>query len=308
MDELKKILDGILSRSLDVRPEVQWLQRQHLLFMEKNGLTSKRDADILLYEKMYAALPELDSQITKVRFWRTGHHVPSDRKQIMMFGKALGLGGEDQKYLLQVYADRSDLVFDASSAGSDCFLERRKIMDTMIREYLSKIHPMERRKYGVAAEDLLPSLRHIYFSQACEYTFCSADSDARQISRMASISYGSELLKNIKLLGEIPRKTMIRHILIMCIPFINERVINLYLSSFGYCPLHADHTLTGGERFDAMLLQFLDLYRERCLHKSPAECRRWLQDAFRYVDQYLRVQGQNRLRPFFFKTLEKKEN
>ncbi|MCI6012477.1 MAG: hypothetical protein MRZ97_06750, partial [Firmicutes bacterium] len=260
-----------------------------------------------LYEKMYAALPEQDSQITKVRFWRTGHHVPSDRTQLLMFGKALGLNGDDQQYLLQVYADRSDLVFDASSADSALYQERCRIMDTMIGEYLSKLHPMERRKYGISSEDPLPSLRHIYFSQACEYTFRSAEADTRQISRMTSISYGSEFLKNTKLLGEIPRKTMIRHILIMCIPYINERVINTYLSAFGYCPLHVEHTLTGGERFDAMLLQILALYRARCLHKSPEECRRWLQEAFRFTDQYLRAQGQNRLRPFFFKTLEKKE-
>ena len=216
MDELKRILDDILSKSLDVRPEVQWLQKQHLLFMKKNGLTAKRDADTFLYEKMYAALPEQDSQITKVRFWRTGHHVPSDRQQLLMFGKALGLNGDDQQYLLQVYADRSDLVFDASSAGSALYQERCRIMDTMIGEYLSKLHPMERRKYGISSEDPLPSLRHIYFSQACEYTFRSAEADTRQISRMTSISYGSEFLKNTKLLGEIPRKTMIRHILIMC--------------------------------------------------------------------------------------------
>lgn len=308
MDELKRILDDTLLKSLDVRPEVLWLQKQYLLFMKKNGLTTKRDADAFLYEKMYAALPELDSQITKVRFWRTGHHAPSDRKQLLMFGKALGLGAEDQQYLLQVYADRSDLVFDSSSVYSACFQERRRIMDAMIQEYLSKLHPLERRKYGIYSDDPLPSLRHIYFSQACEYTFRSAESDTRQISRMTSISYGSELLKNIKLFGEIPRKTMIRHILIMCIPFINERVISMYLSAFGYCPLHADHTLTSGERFDAMLLQLLNLYQDRCLHKSPEECRRWLQEAFRCTDQYLRAQGQNRLRPFFFKTLEKKES
>ena len=51
MDELKRILDDILLKSLDVRPEVQWLQKQHLLFMKKNGLTTKRDADTFLYKK-----------------------------------------------------------------------------------------------------------------------------------------------------------------------------------------------------------------------------------------------------------------
>ena len=307
MDELKKSLDGILSQSLQVRPEVQWLQRQHLLFMKENDLTTKKEADEFLYEKMYAALPQQQAQLTKIRFWRTGHHVPSDRKQLLTFGKALGLNAENQLYLLQVYADRSDCVFDPSSADNPCYQQRRGIMDTMIQEYLDKLHPMERRKYGIRSKDPLPSLRHLYFSQACEYTFRCAESDNWQISRMASISYGSELLNNIKLLGEIPRKTMIRHILLLCIPFVNERVVSMYLSAFGYCPLDAGHTLTSGERFDAMLLEILALYRERCLHQSPEECRRWLQEAFCYTDQYLCARGQNRLRPFFFKTLEKKE-
>ena len=305
MDELKKILDGILLESHNVRPEVLWLQKQYLLFMKESGLSTKRDSDAFLYEKMYAALPENNSQMTKIRFWRTGHHVPSDRKQLLMFGKALGLTGEDQQYLLQAYADRSDLVFDESSVGCVQYQKRREIMDELIQEYLGKLHPAEQWKYGILSKDPLPSLRHIYFSQACEYTFRAGESDNQKISRMASISYGSELLNNIRLLGEIPRKTMIRHILIMCIPFINERVVSMYLSAFGYCPLDAGHTLIGGERFDAMLLGILALYQDCCLHKSPEECREWLQNAFRYTDQYLRIRGWHRLRPFYFKALEK---
>lgn len=203
---------------------MKWLQKQHFLFMEQNGLTTKREAD--------------------------------------------------QKYLLQVYADRSDVVFEGTHAGgasadgtyaggasmggahanaasmggahadSALYRERRTVMDGMIQEYLAKLHPMERRKYGIFSEDTLPSLRHIYFSQACEYIFRPAESGSQRIRPMTSISYGSELLNNIKLLGEIPRKTMIRHILIMCIPFINERVISTYLSDFGYCPLDEEHTLS----------------------------------------------------------------
>lgn len=305
MVEVKKILDDILLQSFDIRPEVQWLQKQYLLFMEENGLRTKKDADTFLYEKMYAALPEHDSQITKVRFWRTGHHVPSDRKQLLMFGKALGLDQDGLKYLLQVYADRSDLVFDASSADSAQYRERCQIMDALIQEYLDKLHPLERWEYGIATENPLSSLRHIYFSQVRKYTCLSAESGSLPSSRIDSISYGSELLSNIRLCGEIPRKTMIRHILVMCIPFINERVVSIYLSAFGYCPLQAEHTLTGGERFDAMLLEILALYRDCCLHKSPEECRRWLLEAFRYADQYLCDRGQNRLRPFYFKALER---
>ena len=121
MNELKKILDDTILKSLDMRPEVKWLQEKYDLFMQKNNLTSKMKTDELLYEKMYAALPERNSQMTKLRLWRTGHHIPSDRNQILMLGKALGLSGEDQQYLMQVYADRSDMIFDTASLDNAAY-------------------------------------------------------------------------------------------------------------------------------------------------------------------------------------------
>lgn len=308
MEKLKRILDETILKSLNVRPEVKWLQKKYDFFMRKNGLNSRMEADALLYEKMYAALPERSSQLTKLRLWRTGHHIPSDRNQILMLGKALELSESDQLYLMQVYADRSDMVFNTASTDNPDYQKRLKVMDIMIQEYLMKLHPDELIQFKIFSEDAFPSLRHIYFSHACGYTFQSARSDIHNISRLASISYGSELKKNVRLLGDIPRKTMIRHILIMCTPFINERVINEYLTAFGYCRLNSEHTLVGGECFDDMLLRILDLYQDSCQNKSPQECRKWLQIVFRYIDQYLRAQGNNRLRPFYFKTLEKEES
>ena len=307
LKKLKIILDETIQKSLDVRPEVKWLQEKYNFFMRKNGLTSRMEADTLLYEKMYAALPEKPSQMTKLRLWRTGHHIPSDRSQILMLGKALELKGQDQLYLMQVYADRSDMVFDTTSTDSPEYQKRLKIMNGMIQEYLSKLHPDELIQFKIFSGDAFPSLRHIYFNHACGYTFRNSKSDIHNISRLASISYGSELKKNIRLFGDIPRKAMIRHILIMCAPFINERIINEYLTAFGYCKLHSEHTLIGGERFDDMLIRILALYQDSCQHKSPKECRKWLQVTFHYTDQYLRDQGNNKLRPFYFKTLEKEE-
>lgn len=307
LKKLKIILDETLQKSLDVRPEVKWLQEKYDFFMRKNGLIFRMEADTLLYEKMYAALPERNSQMTKLRLWRTGHHIPSDRNQILMLGKALELNTQDQLYLMQVYADRSDRIFDTASTDTPDYQKRLKIMETMIQEYLIKLHPDELIQFKIFSGDAFPSLRHIYFNHACGYTFRSAKNDIHNISRLASISYGSELKKDVRLFGDIPRKTMIRHILIMCAPFINEQVINEYLTAFGYCCLHSEHTLIGGERFDDMLIRILDLYQDACQHKSPKECHKWLQTAFRYIDQYLRARGNNKLRPFYFKTLEKEE-
>lgn len=171
VDALKEILDDTIQNSLYTRPEVKWLQEKYDSFMQKNGMTSKLESDILLYEKMYAALPEKNSQMTKLRLWRTGHHIPSNRNQIIMLGKALELCEADQLYLMQIHADRSDMVFETVSDDDGVYQKRLQIMETMIQEYMLKLHPVERVHFKIYADDPLPSLRHIYFTHACGYTY-----------------------------------------------------------------------------------------------------------------------------------------
>ncbi|MDE6621348.1 MAG: hypothetical protein K2K74_12845 [Lachnospiraceae bacterium] len=79
-----------------------------------------------------------------------------------------------------------------------------------------------------------------------------------------SVSYESELTKSFKLEGEIPRKTMLRHLLLLGMPFISHQVLNDGLMNLGYLPLTEGHTMITGEYLDVLLLFFLSLYEESC--------------------------------------------
>ena len=71
---------------------------------------------------------------------------------------------------------------------------------------------------------------------------------------ITSINYESEFSRQMKLLGEIPRKTMILHLLIFSMPFINRELMNKRLESFGYLHLDREHTQVDGSRLDQLLL------------------------------------------------------
>lgn len=306
--KLCQILHQTLHLSAQKRPEILWLQRKYDDFMEQNQITRKSEADALIYEKMYAELPEKPSDLTKIRFWRTGQHIPVDRNLIKMFGKALDLDESDARYLITAYLDKSDLVFDKQDAEDELYNQRIQTMHTMTSEYLMKLHPTRCIELGIFSEKPELSLRHIYYSDALKYLYMNPNTQRIGAKRLDSISYGSELLRNLKLYGEIPRKTMLRHILLMCIPFISKQVIDSYLTAFGYLPLQEDHTLTTGERLDYMLIYFLELYEESCTGMDPEDCEKWLTKALVYIDSYMYAKKIANLRPIYFKALSNYPN
>lgn len=302
-NKLLDILSQTLLLSAQKRPEILWLQNKYGSFMQKNQITQKTDADILIYEKMYAVLPQKASDLTKIRFWRNGQHIPVDRNQIKMFGKALDLDVSDSLYLINAYCDKSDYVFHKQDEENELYQQRIQTMHAMVEEYLIKLHPTRCIELGILSKNLDSSLRHIYYSDALKYISTGPNKLQTSANRLGSVSYGSELLRNLRLHGEIPRKTMLRHILLMSIPFINKQVFDDYLSAFGYLPLQENHTLTTGERLDYLLIQFLTLYEESCTGMDPESCINWLTEALIYIDFYMYAQKMPNLRPIYFKAL-----
>ena len=52
-----------------VRPEVKWLQEKFAGIMKRYGLNSRKETDILIYERMYGRQPERTSDYLKVRYY-----------------------------------------------------------------------------------------------------------------------------------------------------------------------------------------------------------------------------------------------
>lgn len=289
------------------RPECRWMKQAYDRFREENGQLGKGAADELLFRKMYAAEPKKESDTLKIRYWRTGRHLPVSREQCVLFGKALELSQQEERFLLQGYCDRCDRIFEAVT-GEKVYQERIALLQKLAGEYLDKVHPALKGQLYHSGAELAHSLRHLYYTDAKSYIDSREWEGVIRVGRhISSINYMSEFGRQMKLLGEIPRKTMIRHLMIFAIPFVNEEWLSRWLTQLGYLGLDEDHTQVDGSRLDRMILGYLRLYQECCSGLEPAQCQSWLRQSSRFLDGYLEKQKNVSLRLFYFKALREWE-
>lgn len=290
------------------RPEVQWLKEKYARLSHMVGLPGKAHVDALIYERMYGSMPARESDTLKIRYWRTGKHLPVNRDQCILFGQALELSDREMKYLIQNYYDKSDHIFDKERKGTweeSLYNERFRYLRSLIEEYLSKFPPHCLLEMNIAPESVSAYLRHIYFQDALKCVSVCDGLDMLQLSgHSLSVSYESELARSFKLEGEIPRKTMLRHLLLLGMPFISRQILNDGLMTLGYLPLTKGHTMTTGEYLDDLLLFFLSLYEECCRGWEPVECLEWLRSHLRALDGILIEMGTQNLRFMYFKALK----
>lgn len=286
------------------RPEQQWMEQVYDRFRAENGNLGKAEADQLIFYKMYAAEPVKGSDTLKIRYWRTGRHLPISREQCLMFGKALQLSEEEERFLIQGYCDRCDRVFEAVTQEK-LYLERTALLRNLSKEYLEKVHPARKRQLYHSGANLSQSLRHLYYTDAKGYIRSGEGECTCQVGRhISSLNYMSEFGRQLKLLGEIPRKTMIRHLMIFANPFVNAEWLSRWLMQLGYLGLDENHTQADGSRLDRLLLGYLRLYRECCAGSNPAQCQSWLRQSSRILDEYLEKRKSTSLRLFYFKALK----
>lgn len=302
--EEKELLLGYAQEALksggQERTEVLWLKERYERFRREMGFMSRQETDNLIYEKMYGASPVKLSDTLKIRYWRTGRHVPGNRETLLAFARALKLSVEEKRYLLQAYYDKADLVF-AEDADDSIYRERRARMERLLQEYFLKAHPEKLYQVKISSEQLEKNLRHLYYTDALRYVHTLSSKPEK--SHLISVNYGTELNRTLRLVGEIPRTTMIRHLILFGSPFLSRDIINEHLSGLGYLPLTKEHSMAGGERLDRLLLLFLALYEKKCRGKNPLECQIWLQEGLRIFDACFAAEGKETLRFMYFKAL-----
>lgn len=293
-----------LEQAQEERPEMTWLRERYECFWQKSGLPGKAEADRLLYQKMYSEVPQKSSDTLKIRYWRTGRHVPTNREMCLDFGRALELDEHQMEYLLLQYYDRCDRIFLEDQSEDPEYKKRKAVMDKVLGEYFIKVHPMRRMQMKISQNSIENNIRHLYYMDALKYVnIPDSDGFLKIGGHGVSVAYGSELNRNLRLFGEIPRKTMIRHLLILGMPYISRKIIDERLIQLGYLPLTAEHTLTGGERLDWLLIRLLECYEKVCNGMEPEGCSRWFQEACRILDEYFEKRGKPNLRFMYFKAL-----
>lgn len=302
--QLSKLAETCIELSMEERPEVAWLKAKHRQIQTQYKKKNKTDTDALLFEHMYGHAPEKTSELLKIRYWRTGKSTPGNRTQCLLLGKALKLSPDEMIYLIQNYYDRSLETFPSFSVADAANKNRRTYMKELAASYLAGISAERLDDLHIPGEKAGRFLRHLYFTDAFSYVYMPNISRDTFVKHITSTRYDSEFTRQMKLQGEIPRKTMIRHLLILGLPDLSLEILNRRLSLFGYAPLQTEHTLVYGERLDWLLIQLFQLYERECASLPARERLVWFQEACQILDAYFTETGHPRLRFMHFKALE----
>lgn len=305
-DRVIRLAEDIFLREQKRRPEAEWVQEKADRLAEAEGLCSRGETDRFIFEKMYARVPT-QTETVKIRFWRTGRHLPSRREEALMFAGALGLEPRERDWLLQVYMEKSDYLFEKPPEPGEAlytlYMDRTSLMESMISEYIAQIPPFRIISLNIPYERLSAYARHLYCMDAVCATALYEDGTKSLKTHLSSVNYESEFLRMRRLLGEIPRRVMLRHIFLLGIPYLNRSLIDGRLERLGYLPLTEGHTGPKGELLDDLIIGFLALYEESCMGREPLVCRKWLFDRLYLLDRYLRDAGKAEYRFLYFRSL-----
>lgn len=298
---IKEMIKECTSRT-EESEEICWIQSKFEELGKQSGLTRKQDIDRLVFEKMNGRCPDKESEILKIRYWRTGRHKPQNRAQCLELARALELSEEETRYLLQYYFDASDRVFEKEDVWDMLYQKRLLVIQELEQQYLASAHPAKMEQLDIPWERQESFLRHYYFNNVRSF-ICSEPLEKCE-SHLNSINYVHEFQRSRQLLGEIPRKTMLRHLFVMSAPFLSVKVMNERLAALGYAPLNRLHETRGGERLDSLILRLLEQYERDCRGKTPEEGLLWLQEVCREIDRELVEAKHTELRFLYFKALK----
>ena len=247
-------------------------------------------------------MSESTSAGLKVRYWRTGRHYPKNRAICESFGQALGLDTHEQHILMTRWFNRSDRCFCPTDLTDPVYLYRIGILTKLKQEFLEKQRPEELLAMcapGTAPEE---NLRYIYCNQVYRYLGSSTRRNMSEpISHLDTRGYEYQFSREMKLMGEISRSAMIRHLLILGLPFVSRERIKGWLTALGYAPLEKAHRLPGGAAADLMILGILEGYERECTGRDPAWCIEWFQQTVSILDDALEAVGCAAVSPFRFK-------
>lgn len=302
--ELLRLAEEKAAKKDRERPEIKWLKKEFQEYMRREGLQKKDEADGRLYRAMYGRAPAGRAELLKLRYWRTGQHYPVTPGLCLLYGRALGLTEEKLLFLIRGYYDSCDRYYEWEETEDPAYRERRLRMDALVRDYVAGIPAWRLEEEKIPPRDASHYIRHLYFTDALRcVSACGRLENSCEIRHLSSVNYDSELKRSLRLIGTVPRKTMIRHLILLgrnrlSLPWLNEQ-----LQAFGYLPLQEGHTLRTGENIDCLLLRLLEWYDSLGDNTELQDKEAGLHRVLRALDTYLEASGQERLRFMYFKAL-----
>lgn len=282
--------------------ETVWIRERFEDMAQAQNLGRRGELDRLVFERLYGRTPGSRTEQLPIRYWRTGRHKPQSREQCLALGRALALEEAEMAFLLQGYYDSADRVLSPADREDPVYRRRRRYLEHLEEQYLAMVHPLTLERRNIPWERAGEYLRHCYVQDARQYVDIKNKVDGA--CHLSSANYGNEFRHLRFLMGEIPRKTMLRHLFLLLAPFVSREALDQGLTTLGYLPLDARHESRFGERIDCLVLKLLERYRQECVGKAPADCQSWLRRTCRSMDGFLQHRGHPELRFLYFKTLD----
>lgn len=279
-----------------------WIRERFEDVARSQSLSGRGALDRLVFERLYGRQPEKSTEQLPIRYWRTGRHKPQSREQCLALGRALELEKAEITFLLQSYYDSVDHVFAPADRENPVYRRRREYLARLEEQYLAMAHPLVLEQLRIPWEKAGNYLRHYYVQDARQYV--EAKNKVDGTCHLNSANYVNEFQHLRFLMGEIPRKTMLRHLFLLLAPFVSREALDQGLTALGYLPLDARHESRFGERTDILVLKLLERYRQECVGKAPADCQSWLRRTCRIMDGFLQYRGHPELRFLYFKALD----
>ena len=304
----KKSLTGLAERVIDLtrseekREEDIWLAERFGRYLAENGLKNRGEGDLRLYKTMTGEEAPAPSAVLKIRFWRTAKHYPKNREVCEAFGRALQLDPDEERYLMTAWFDRADRCFGPEDVEDPLYRERHALLVRLQQEFLDKQRPEE--LLAMCAPGTLPwqNLRYIYCSHAVRYLGSrTRKGNGEMLTHLDTRSYEFQFTREMKLTCEVSRSTMIRHLLVLGMPFVTRKFLNEWLQTLGYLPLTETHRQPGGAATDLFVLGLLEEYEKECTGRDPLWCMEWFRQAAGILDEALRAGGCADVNPFRFK-------
>ena len=279
-----------------------WIRERFEDVARSQSVGSRGALDRLVFERLYGRQPEKSTEQLTVRYWRTGRHKPQSRELCLALGRALALEEAEKPFLLLSYYDSADRVFAPGDREDPVYRQRREYLARLEEQYLAMAHPLVLEQLRIPWEKAGDYLRHYYVQDARQYV--EAKNKVDGACHLNSANYVNEFQHLRFLTGEIPRKTMLRHLFLLLAPFVSREALDQGLTMLGYLPLDARHESRFGERIDFLVLKLLERYQQECVGKAPADCQSWLRRTCRIMDGFLQNRGHPELRFLYFKTLD----
>ena len=138
-EKIRTLAKECVKASQGERPEVRRLKNIYEELRKAKGL-SRAAWTRLIYQRIYGKEPERTSSTLKIRYWRTGHHIPVNRDTALAFARALELPSRDTSWFLTAWLGQVPGILSEAPPRQDLlYWQRRRRLEDLASGYLERM-------------------------------------------------------------------------------------------------------------------------------------------------------------------------